>query len=128
MATAQRYPLSTADGQSIPLEVVKPLGVLRMPFTAASFNSQTLAETYLDKIFVVSASEDCYLSFASSASALVDNSVVPESLYIPAGLSIAFVSNSLHLSTIGVSTSGVLHVQIIDTWAGLVLEAQVSRR
>lgn len=129
MATAQRYPLSTPEGTAIPLEVVKPLGILRIPFTASAYASVNLNAAYQDKIFVAfSKTEDCYISFAASPAAVVDSVVSADIIHVPAGTLLAFVSNTLYLSAQGVSASGTVIIQIVDTWAGLALEAQLTRR
>lgn len=128
MATQNRYPLSTPDGKAIPLDLVKPLGVLRLPFTSASYNAQSISAIYQDKIFTAYSSEDCYLSFAASPTTVVDNTVAPDILFVPAGVMIAFTTNSLYLAAQGVSASGTVHIQVVDIWAGLLLETQVNRR
>lgn len=128
MATSKRYPLSTPEGNSIPLEVVKPLGLLRIPFTSAAYASVILASTFQDKIFIASSDVDCYVSIEQTPENVVDSVVSNDIIYIPAGTMIAFISNTLYLSARGVSASGTVHIQIIDTWAGLALETQISRR
>lgn len=128
MSTANRYPLSTPDGKAIPLDLIKPMGVLRLPFTASAYNAQSINAIYQDKIFTAYSTEDCYLSFAASPGAIADNTVTANILFVPAGVMIAFITNSLYLAAKGVSVSGSVHVQIVDTWAGLLLEAQVNRR
>lgn len=128
MATANRYPLSTVDGKAIPLEVIKPLGVIRLPFTATAFNVQVLSDAYEDKILMLSSSEDCYLDFAAAPTSPVDDVVLPSMVFVPAGVLIACVTNSVYLNVIGVSTSGILHIQLVDTWAGLALETQINYR
>lgn len=127
MATRQRYPLSTASGQAIPLDVIKVLGLIRLPFTAAAFNSQTLNAAYQDKLFAAYATEDCYIDTRAVPVLLVDNVTETDLIFIPAGVMVVFISNSLYLTARGVLTSGTLHVQIIDTWAGLVQETQLTR-
>lgn len=128
MATSNRYPLSTPDGKAIPLDLIKPMGVLRLPFTATSYNAQSIGSIYQDKLFTAYSTEDCYLSFAASPGAVADNVVTANILFVPAGVMIAFITNSLYLAARGVSASGIVHIQIVDTWAGLLLEAQVNRR
>lgn len=128
MATQNRYPLSTPDGKAIPLDIVKPLGILRLPFTNLSYNSQLISSIYQDKIFTAYSTVDCYLNFSAPSPAVVDNVVAADMLFVPAGVLVAFVTNSTLLAVIGITSSGILHVQIVDTWAGLLLETQVNRR
>lgn len=128
MTTANRYPLSTPDGKAIPLDLIKPLGVLRLSFTAAAHNSQTLPSAYQDKIFTAYSTEDCYLDFKATPAAVIDDVVSTDTLFIPAGVLIAFISNSLYIAARGSTASGIVQIQIIDIWAGLLLESQVNRR
>lgn len=127
MATANRYPLSSPEGQAIPLDVVKPLGVIRLPFTSASYNSQVLSSAYQDKLLMLSSSADCYLDSNAVAVPIVDNIVSANNVHVPAGTLVIVVINSVHLNVIGVSASGSLHVQILDTWSKVAIEAQISR-
>lgn len=127
MATVNRYPLSTPDGTAIPLDLIKPMGILRLPFITASYNAQTIAATYQDKLFTAYATEDCYLSFAASPAAVVDDVVTTDTLFVPAGVMLAFTTNSLYLAAQGVSVNGIVHIEIVDVWAGLLLETQVNR-
>lgn len=129
MATSKRYPLSTPDGQAIPLEVIKPLAYVSIPFTLAGFSTVVdLTATYLDKILVAFSEEGCYLSSLAIPVAPVSGVISPSIIYVPAGIAIAFVTNSTSLSAIGNTVLGTVHIQIVDTWAGLALETQITRR
>jgi len=127
MATAQRYPLSTASGQAIPLEVIKPLGVLLVDFTAAGYIANAIPAEYVDKIFIASSSEDCYIAASASPVTPVVGTVAVDVIHVPASMIVAFVGNSATLNVRGVSATGRVVLQIVDTWSGLALEQQVTR-
>lgn len=127
MATQGRYPLSTAEGNSIPLEVAKPLAFLSLTFTAGSFTANTDMTLYQDKILVALADSDCYISVAQTPTSPTNGVIAPDIIHIPAGEHISFISNSIYLSVKGMIASGTLKLQILDPWSGLALEAQLSR-
>lgn len=127
MATAQRYPLSSADGQAIPLEVIKPLGVLVVDFTITGYTAVSIPAAYVDKIFIASSSEDCYISTSASPVSVVAGTVATDIVHVPSTMVVAFVANSTTLNVRGVSAVGRVILQIADTWASLSLEQQVTR-
>jgi hypothetical protein len=128
MATAQRYPLSTADGTAIPLEVVKPLATTSVAFSVSSFASVTVNTEWKDKIFVAYSDTDCYINFSATPAAVVDKIFTVNTIFVAAGTIVAFVINSTSLHVIGTSAAGTAHISIMDTWAGLMLERQIGSK
>lgn len=128
MATAGRYPLSSPDGQAIPLEVIKPLGVLVINHTTAGFTATTIPSAYIDKIFIASSTQDCYISTSASPVSPTPGTVAANIIYVPATMTVAFVGNTDTLNIKSISANGQLILQIVDTWASLALEQQITRR
>lgn len=123
-----RYPLSTPNGQSIPLDVVKPIGLLRINFNSSSFTSATdLASTYADKVFIATTTEDCYIHIGATPAVPVSGIMQVDTIFIPAGATLSFVMDSLKIAAIGVTAVGRLDIQICETWAGLAIAAQINR-
>jgi len=127
MSTAQRYPLSTAAGQPIPLDIIKPLGILRLPFLIGVYNARSISDIYQDKLFTIHSTEDCYVSSAAVPGAVADNVVTASILFVPAGTIVSFITNSLYLAVAGITADGTAHIQIAEVWAGISLETTLTR-
>jgi len=123
-----RYPLSTPNGQAIPLDIIKPIALMKITFNFATYVAATdLAASYSGKVFVATTDQDCYISFANSPTVPVSGTVIEDVIYIPAGATVAFVTDSLKLAAIGLSAAGHVEIQICETWAGLAIAAQINR-
>lgn len=131
---AQRYPLSTADGQAIPLEVVRPIGVVKKSFVTGS---GTAAITIPEEcnLIEVFATQNCILQFAASAasaSALSDGVQKTSAFYLQANaLKTRFVSPPIGMnsvSIIGDTSDGSIVLQYLKSWTGLSTAAQPTRR
>lgn len=127
-ATPKRYPLSTPDGQFIPLEVVKPLSLIPLTFTATAFKTIALDAVQADQILILHSTVDCYVSLIPAPVAPVVDTVSPGLMFLPALTKTTIVSNSTSLSVLGVSVSGTCYVNINQTWEALISEEQLVRR
>jgi hypothetical protein len=125
-STTQRYPLSTADGKSIPLDVIRPLGLLFKTFT--SVVSADIAVPGTCEIISFTATEDCIICFGSAASVPADGSLLSNGVFIPQNLRITVAPTAATFTVIRHTADGYVAVQFIDKWAGLALETQYSRR
>lgn len=113
----QRYPLSTADGTPIPLEVIRPKDMLRKAFLSGegSALAQLPAGTVLA---ILRTTADCFLRFDSVAAIpATDGTPVSRELFVPANEVIFCAVPSLSYSVIGDGFAGTLTIQVIDTWA-----------
>lgn len=116
------YPLSSASGRAIPLDVISPLEhyALAIPTTAmgapATFTSQNLELV----MAVIWSDVDVAISFSDSV-------VVPDidsgELFIPAHVLVNTVLPANTISVIGES-AGKLHMNIIELWDSLATEVQ----
>ncbi len=123
-----RYPLSTPNGMAIPLDIIKPIALLRIDFNTSSFVAAIdLSAIYANKIFVATSNQDCYLHVGDTPASPVSGTALPDVIYIPAGVTLAFVTDSLQIAAIGITNSGRVDIQICETWAGLAIEAQVNK-
>jgi len=127
-----RYPLATADGQSIPLDIVRPHGILSKTFITASGTAALTCPAAVDMMEVIS-SEDCLIQFASSAasaSALVDGTLKVSAVYIPADV-IKIITPPIGMksfSIIGITNAGIAVIQFLESWSGMSLASQSTRR
>lgn len=127
-----RYPLSTADGQAVPLDIIRPMGIVSISFNPSTGTSPfTLSDT-LD-CYSIRATEDCLVEFNATfplATNLVNATFRADALYVPKN-TILFISPPVSkniISVLGISTSGLLHIQYIESWTGLALKNQYTRR
>ena len=126
MTTNQRYPLATADGQAIPLEVINPKGVLRANFVeTAGTGLLTLPSCELVSVFTTA---ECFIAFNEIAAVPTDGVFKANLIHLPRSVGIVFSPPSLNISIIGVSMSGVATIQVHEQWAGLALKQQYQHR
>ena len=127
-----RYPLSTAEGTAIPLDVIRPYGIIKIPFTSGSGSSSVSIPTDVEVLNIYS-DVDCLIQFATSnatASALVDNTLKNDAMYVSADV-FTIISPPVDkrtLSVIGISDSGNCIVQYMRKWTALALQPSFARR
>lgn len=127
-----RYPLATADGQSIPLDVIRPHGCIEKSFaTGASTAAMDIPATI--DVFSIIVTEDCIIKFAAaaaSASALSDGVLATDVMKIVAGL-VTFISPPIGKRSFalrGTLNSGTASINFYENWSGLSLSSQPTRR
>ena len=125
-STTQRYPLSSPDGDPIPLAVIRPLGLIKKTFTT----TVSAAITIPDSVEILSflATANCLISFGGTATAPVDGTNQANILHVVKGMRVTAAPTATTFTVIGETTSGILYCQLIDKWAGLALQTQYSRR
>lgn len=130
--TSRRYPLSTAQGDSIPLDVIRPVSAVATTITSASASSAITIPSIVEIVIMLS-DVDCWAKFASSASVAAiptNNTITADLLFVPANLqlSVAPPPDKKSLSFIAASTSGRVVTQLLETWTGTSLQSQQPRR
>jgi hypothetical protein len=121
------YPLSTADGKEIPLEVATPLFMFRMEITATQHAAVDLPN--LECILCVSSNVDCIVSFGVDAVLPADGVIAQSLMYIPAGVIITLNPVDISMSVIGTSSNaGTLWVNGIQKWQALGKEVLFTRK
>lgn len=132
MPISNRYPLSTADGKSIPFEVLRPHSLLCLNSLLAegSAAQQIPAEVELLSVLTTAL---CYIQFfASSTTAGILEEGVPEldTILIPPG-AIVMISPPVdkpYLSVRSVEQDCSIFIQFLASWSGLTLQSQITRR
>jgi len=120
------YPFATQDGKAIPLDIIKPSGIITKTFTlaAASF---TIPAGY--KVGTFLATVGCLVRFgATLPNPLVDATLYEDTLLVPND---TIVTSSILSTTVyvkGLAESGTLYVQLIEKWIGLALDKQFTRK
>lgn len=125
-STTQRYPFATASGDSIPLDVVKPSGLIVKSFLSSGATGNIALPADVEAIGLL-ASEDCIVRFGAAASVPADGVNLSNAIYVPAGMHIIAAPPADTFSAIGHTANGTLIVQLIAKWAGLSLDTQTTR-
>jgi len=120
------YPLSSPDGQAIPYEVIRPIGLIRQDFTDTPSAAVTIpAAAELLSLF---ANATCVVTF-NAASAVPANGVHQlDSILLAANTYMNVDHNAAAtLSVIGVSESGTLFITTVEKWKDIRKTAQYTR-
>lgn len=119
------YPLSTPDGKAIPLDIIRPRGVFRIPIGQTASILYPLVDT--DPIVILRSTVGCFVRFGEVA-IIPSTAMISNQLYLAAG-DITIVSPHVQsLSAISESSNGFLTVQLLDKWMGLAAEVNYNRR
>lgn len=124
-STSQRYPLSTPDGDSIPLDIIRPHSYLFIDFTLSA--SASIAVPAGVEIMSVSATTDCFIKFGGTAAAPVAGVLSSDLCLVEADMRTSIAPTASTFTVIGDMASGKLRIQFIDKWAGLALQTQYVR-
>ena len=120
-----RYPLSTADGQAIPNDTIRPKAAYRIFASITPTAELTLAAGY--KTAVLYSDVDCFIRFGG-VSSVPSTTPVTDELFLPAGTVMTVSPEQMKISVCTQAGSGYLHVTLVATWSALSLELQNTRR
>lgn len=124
----QLYPFATEDSKIIPLDVIRPLSLVRKSFPAVGVSTLTIPADW--KVASFFSSAGCFIQFAAAAvpNPLVDNTSYADTLFVPPNCMVT--STVIDGAATVVSFEGIagsVIVQHIQKWAGLALARQVSK-
>lgn len=126
MSLSQVYPFATQDGKAIPLDIIKPSGLIFTNFTDSADVSITIPEGY--PVAAIIANTACFIRFGDSIGTLVENTFYNNLLLIPSN-TITIVSLIVGSAKVrGLTDSGSVYLQLIEKWAGLALDKQFIRK
>ncbi len=120
-----RYPLSTADGQAIPNDTIRPKALYKIALTTSATSELTLTAGY--KTAVLYSDIDCYVKFGGTAS-VPSTTPVTDELFLPAGTIMTVSPEQMKISAVALTGTGSLFVTLVATWSALSLELQNTRR
>jgi hypothetical protein len=120
-----RYPLSTADGQAIPNDTIRPKALYKIALTTSATSELTLTAGY--KTAVLYSDVDCYVKFGGTAS-VPSTTPVTDELFLPAGTIMTVSPEQMKISAVALTGTGSLFVTLVATWSALSLELQNTRR
>lgn len=120
------YPFATQDGKAIPLDIIKPAGLILQAFTPLAVASFIIPAGY--KVGTMLASKACIVRFGQTIPALVDGTFYEDMLLIPNDtiITVSFDPTTLYVE--GLTESGTFYLQLIERWAGLALDKQFSKK
>lgn len=119
------YPYTTEDGTPIPLDIIRPKGIIQI---GISTTEALLNFTDLTGVAMFYATQDCYVVFAPSFGSVVNNTLKLNTLFIPKNHVVSSTINALSCSVKSLSTTGILIVQLIEKWSGLTLDTNFGKR
>lgn len=125
-STTQRYPLSTPDGISIPLDVIKPHSFIRKATALSVSGSISIPDVV--EIISFAATEDCYICFGGIATIASDGVLQPNVVFVQKGTRVTVAPTANNFTVLALDTAGYLYCQLIDKWAGLALQTQYTKR
>ncbi len=120
-----RYPLSTADGQAIPNDTIRPKALYKIALTTSATSELTLTAGY--KTAVLYSDIDCYVKFGGTAS-VPSTTPVTDELFLPAGTIMTVSPEQMKVSAAALTGTGSLFITLVATWSALSLELQNTRR
>lgn len=126
-AIDQLYPLSTRDGEAIPLDVMSAVGLVVKNFTLGLTTDFVIPAGYV--VGSLYSFEGCILQFAQNIPVNpVDATNYDNALFIPPAtiLTVALIPGSARLIATG--ASGKLYIQNIRKWAALALPNQATKK
>lgn len=124
----QLYPLSTASGDAIPLDIIKPRGFRTY---ALALNTVKNLLTFADhEIYVFYSTVDTVLSFTGVdfSYPLVEGTEYEDTLFLPALTLITAESIAGTGKALSLEGAGSLRIQKIDKWASLALPYQAVKK
>jgi len=118
----QLYPFATQDGKAIPLDIIRPQGLIQVPFTL-TWASLVIPAGY--EICVFRATEDAIIDISGTAAvANVDGTAYNNHLFIPKGYIVTAAITVGTVKIIGASAVGRLVIQALKKWSSLSLPRQ----
>ena len=126
-STSQRYPLSTPDGTSIPLDVFKPHSVVLLSFSNMVASAVVAIPDGIE-IASLYSTEDCIVQFGGTAVIPGNGVNKADALILTKDVITNVAPPLVTMTVIGITAAGSLRIQFIHKWAGLALPKQLSGR
>lgn len=123
---SQVYPFATQDGKAIPLDIIRPAGLIQLAFNNSSVVNFTLTDTYTEGIIL--ATSACIIRQGSTIPSIVDGTFYQDMflVYTDTLITVSLLPGIIYVK--GLTGSGTLYLQLIEKWAGLALPKQFIRK
>jgi hypothetical protein len=123
----QLYPFSTEDNKSIPLDIIRPLGLAKLALTSATLGTLVIPASW--KLASFYCPVGCYVQFLDETlpATLVDGAEYTNTLFVPPSCIVTstVLAGNAKVLSLGTGNS-YLVVQNIQKWAGLSLNRKLS--
>lgn len=129
---SKRYPLSTADGKYIPLDVIRPLSLLKVT-TSNSVGSASIEIPADIELLRIKSSVDATIQFFPTSTvitAVVAGTAKQNALFLPANI-VVIISQPTSknwFSIINDAAAGNCVVEYLECWNALSLQSKIIRR
>ena len=129
---SKRYPLSTADGKYIPLDVIRPLSLLKVT-TSNSVGSASIKIPADIELLRIKSSVDATIQFFSASTVItvvVAGTAKQNALFLPANtvVIISQPTGKNWFSIINDAAAGNCVVEYLECWNALSLQSKITRR
>lgn len=130
MATAssnQLYPFSTEDNKAIPLDIIRPLALIRKSVLSGSLASLTIPADWLVASFY--SPSGCIIQFVDTSmpSSLADGVSYSNCLLVPPNCVVTATVLPGAAKAAGLGSASYVIIQQVQKWAGLALQRQLSK-
>lgn len=127
-APVDNYPFATKDGKVIPLDIIRPKGLIMQDFSASTGENITIPVG--SEIAILIATEDCifFEASATSANPIVSGTYYTKALFVPKGIAVTVTIVAGTAKVLGQGVAGKLSIQVVEKWAGLALDVQYYKR
>lgn len=124
---ANVYPFATQDGKAIPLDILRPSGIMILTFQVATESFFIIPNGYEVGIFF---SPTWVLArFGQPFTVpVLNNTLYTDALIIPSGTMTVASLTQGPCYIKGLTENGTLYLQLIEKWAGLALDKQYIRK
>lgn len=127
------YPFATAEGEYVPADILRPVGVISKSITSSGSSSAIAIPDGADSLLFQSSSAALVqfgMNDTITATALADGTLKADSVYIPANM-ICLISppaGHTHFAVRAISAPGTLITQILESWNALSTASKYVRR
>lgn len=126
MSAKNRYPLATADGVAIPNDTIRPKYAYGLAISGTNAATGGIPTGY--ETVVLYSTIDCVVRFGNVAAPLT-SSFLAEAMFLPKGTLVTVSPTVLDfIHSIAIGGTGTLYITVVESWAGLALELQTTRR
>lgn len=124
----QLYPFSTEDGKTIPLDIIRPVGLMQVNVPVAGFAASAIipADWALASFY---SKEGCIVQLGTATlnGALTPGMVYPDALVVPPRCLVVSTLLPGECRIISLEgDTGTVFIQRIQKWAGIALRRQVT--
>ena len=129
MATSssnQLYPFSTEDNKAIPLDIIRPVALLRQAISASSLAALIIPDGWAVASFY--SPTGCLIQFVDTTLPVspADGVAYANTLLVPPNCVVTSTILAGASRVLGLSGTSYIIVQQIQKWAGIALQRQLS--